>query len=413
VYLAHISLSNFRNYSRLELDLQEGITLLQGANAQGKTNFLEAIAYLATARSLLSTAERELVNWLAWDEPLPFARLVGDLVRDGRRLRIEITLLPSENTGNGDAPRMRKEVRVNGVSRRAIDLVGQMPVVMFLPQDIDLIAGAPGVRRRYLDMALCQMQGDYCRALSGYNKVLQQRNALLKQLRERGGGTEQLAFWDGQMAQLGALVVARRARFVSDLEMEGNRRQQALTGGLERLQARYLSSLDQELDDGVDEEVGRDDTIGRPGEEQRLEQVFRRVLARGRRRDLAAGMSLVGPHRDDVQFLAQGRDLRTYGSRGQQRTAALAAKLAEVTVMQQALGVPPLVLLDDVMSELDSHRRSYLLDALSGVRQAVITTTDWTDFSEAFRGAARCLHVSGGRLMEEPGADPQGEQASS
>ena len=143
---------------------------MQGLNAQGKTNFLEALAYLATSRSLLSGAERELVHWLAWEEPLPFARLVGEMVvAGGRKHKIEITLVQSSKSSAG-APLLRKEVRVNGVSRRAIDLVGQMPTVLFLPQDIELITGSPSVRRRYLDIALCQMQPDYCRASASLTK---------------------------------------------------------------------------------------------------------------------------------------------------------------------------------------------------------------------------------------------------
>jgi DNA replication and repair protein RecF len=403
VHLAHLSLTNFRNYSRLELDLAQGITLLQGSNAQGKTNFLEAIAYLATARSLLSSAERELVSWLAWEEPLPFARLAGDLVQGSRRIRIEIALVA---TSPGDT-RLRKEVRVNGVSRRALDLVGQMPTVLFLPQDIELIAGPPAGRRRYLDIALCQMQAGYCRALSLYNKTIQQRNALLRALRDQGGSLRQLDYWDEQLVAQGSLLAARRAIFLASLEQEANQRQLALTDGRERLHVRYLPGM---AADGNGEPVGPDAEEGTAwlqepspvylaGDAASIAEALRATLERIQRREVAAGMSLVGPHRDDVQFEAEGRDLRTYGSRGQQRTAALAVKLGEVAVMEQALGTPPLLLLDDVMSELDGQRRSMLLAALEGVQQAIVTTTDWEDFSPEFRGHAHCLHVSEGRLQ--------------
>lgn len=405
MYLAHLSLTNFRNYSRLELDLQPGITLLQGANAQGKTNFLEAIAYLATSRSLLASAERELVNWLAWEEPLPFARLAGELAVDGRRRKIEIALVA--NGGGGQ--RLRKEVRINGVPRRALDLVGQMPTVLFLPQDINLVAGPPSERRRYLDIALCQMQGDYCRTLSLYNKVLAQRNALLRALRDRGGPPDQLAYWDEQLVSCGSLLMARRASFVAALDQEASQRQAALTDGREWLQLRYLPRLtlvpDAEPEEQLsvaDEEDGEALWLREPapayrtGEAAALAATLRQELARARRQELAAGMSLIGPHRDDVQFLAQGRDLRVYGSRGQQRTAALAVKLAEVAVMRQALGMAPLLLLDDVMSELDARRRSTLLAALEGVTQAVVTTTDWEDFTEEFRRRAHRFRVEGG-----------------
>jgi len=405
VYLSHLSLTNFRNFSRLELDLNTGITLLQGSNAQGKTSFLEAVAYLSTSRSLLAGAERELVHWLAWEEPLPFARLVGEMVSpSGRKQKIEITLLQSSKS-NAGAPLLRKEVRVNGVSRRALDLVGHMPTVLFLPQDIELISGSPSVRRRYLDIALCQMQHDYCRSLSAYNKVLDQRNALLKNLRDQGGAREQLAFWDEQLVAQGSLLMARRAAFVAELEAEANQRQQALTDGRERLHVRYLPSL--EPGDNSEEPVSVDlpwlrepSPLYLAGDQASIVAVFQAALARTRQREIAAGMSLLGPHRDDVQFTAQGRDLRTYGSRGQQRTAALSVKLAEVAIMQRALGAPPLLLLDDVMSELDGSRRALLLEALSGVQQALVTTTDWTDFSAEFRSRARCLQVMEGRIVE-------------
>jgi DNA replication and repair protein RecF len=403
VYLSHLSLTNFRNFSRLEIGLTEGITLLQGLNAQGKTSFLEAIAYLSTSRSLLAGAERELVHWLAWEEPLPFARLVGELIVAGdRKQKIEITLVQSSKS-NAGAPLLRKEVRVNGVSRRAIDLVGLMPTVLFLPQDVELISGSPSVRRRYLDIALCQMLPDYCRSLSSYNKVLDQRNALLKSLRDQGGLREQLAFWDEQLMAQGSLLMARRAAFVAELETEANQRQQALTDGSERLHVRYLPSLEPndtsaDLASGDAAILREPSPLYRAGNQASIATAFQAALARTRQRDVAAGMSLLGPHRDDVQFTAQGRDLRIYGSRGQQRTAALSVKLAEVAIMRRALGAPPLLLLDDVMSELDGSRRSLLLEALDGVQQALVTTTDWGDFTAEFRGRAHCLHVSEGRI---------------
>ena len=405
MHLAHLSFTNFRNFSRLELTLPAGITLLQGLNAQGKTSFLEAVAYLSTSRSLLAGAERELLHWLAWEESLPFARLTGETAGQGRRQKIEITLLQTGLTAAG-APLLRKEVRVNGVPRRALDLVGLMPTVLFLPQDIELVAGSPGVRRRYLDIALCQMQPDYCRALSAYNKVLDQRNALLKALRERGGPHDQLRFWDEQLTTHGGLLMARRAAFLAELEAEANERQQALTDGRERLHLRYMPALDGRDNGEIVPFAGDEAVLREPsplylaGEQAAMAETFLAALQRTRAREIAAGMSLTGPHRDDVQFSTQGRDLRTYGSRGQQRTAALAVKLAEVALMRRALGAPPLLLLDDVMSELDGSRRSLLLEALQGVEQALVTTTDWEDFSPEFRSRAHCLQVSEGRISK-------------
>ena len=244
--LHHLSLTNFRNYTRLELSLPARLNVFQGANAQGKTNLLEAIHLLATARSPRAAAERELINWLALEGPLPYARLTAEIgdgpMADwpaGRRVdRLELVLELSTN-GGGLGPLVRKQVRINGVARRGLDLIGRLRVVLFLPEDVSLVAGAPGERRRYLDIALCQIDHAYCRALTEYNKVLAQRNALLKRLRDEGGDAGQLTFWDEQMAGHGALVLGRRARAVSSLDDLARTRHRELSGGSEWL-ALYL-----------------------------------------------------------------------------------------------------------------------------------------------------------------------------
>jgi len=226
LHLTHLALTNFRNYTRLELDLPPGVTLLQGDNAQGKTSLLEAIHYLATGRAPQAEVERELINWLASDDPLPFAKVAAEVAHDHEVQRIEITLLAAN--GSGQTPGFRKQVRINGVPRRAIDLVGTLRVVLFIPQDIDLVAGAPARRRRYLDVALCQMNPLYCRALASYNQALAQRNALLRTLRERGGDPQQLHFWDDQLAEHGARIIAERQRLIVALDLEARRRARAI-----------------------------------------------------------------------------------------------------------------------------------------------------------------------------------------
>ncbi len=390
--LHHLSLANFRNYTRLELDFSTPLTLLQGDNAQGKTNLLEAIYVLATSRTPHAVAEREMVNWLALEEPFPYARLVADVERAGRRQRVEVVLSP-QNGGGNNGPIFRKQVKINGVARRAVDLVGLLPVVLFLPEDIELVSGAPAVRRRYLDIALCQIDATYCRALADYNRVLARRNALLRHLRERGGNREQTRFWDERLVTYGSVLLARRQEAIGALEKEAQARQRALTEGSEHLRLRYLPGIDL--------------TRGRAGAEAlsplavgEIATLFAEQLHVGREKELAAGTCLYGPHRDDLRFLIGGRDVRLYGSRGQQRTVALAMKLAEMAVMTQALGEPPLLLLDDMMSELDTRRRAALLSTLNGVPQAICTTTDWSDFDAEFRARARCLRVVEGRIED-------------
>ncbi len=401
--LLHLSLVNFRNYIRLELDFPGRITLLQGANAQGKTNLLEAIHYLATGRSPHAGVERELVNWLALNEPIPYARAVAEIVQDHQKERLEITLVQTNDPAR--QLNFHKQVRINGVARRALDLVGRLRVVLFVPQDIELIAGPPSYRRRYLDVALCQMNRAYCRALASYNQVLTQRNALLRTLRERNGDHRQLQFWDEQLVEQGTLLMVERQRFIASLDVESRARQRELTGGREHLQLRYLPSFDPTHLPQADFQlplVLEPDQLS-PASFPSLAETrerFAAYLEASQRQDIAAGMTLVGPHRDDLRFTVGGRDLRVYGSRGQQRTAALALKLAEVQVMTLETGQPPLLLLDDVMSELDATRRQMLLSVLDGVSQAIITTTDWNDFTPEFKAQARLLHLSDGRIEE-------------
>ncbi len=377
--LTHLTLHNFRNYVRLELDLPPGVMVLLGDNAQGKTNLLEAIYYLATTRSPHAGAERELVNWLAAEqEPLPYARLVGRVARGGAEVTVEITLTRQENHEG----RYRKQIRLNGVPRRAMDLLGQLTVVLFMPEDIDLVFGPPSLRRRYLDATLCQIDPAYCQTLSHYNQVLAQRNALLRDLGERGGDPGQLIFWDERLVEHGARVIARRQEALLTLDELAHTLHGELTGGAERLHLRYLPGV----------------SIAGWGATE-IATGFQAQLAAWRGREIAAGMTLAGPHRDEMRFLIDGVDAGVYGSRGQQRTAALALKLAEVELMRRETGEYPVLLLDDVLSELDEHRRRLLQNRLdNGPEQAILTTTDLHNLPEAFLQRCRLWRVQMGRL---------------
>jgi len=404
--LTHLSLHNFRNYVRLDLDLVPGVTVLLGDNAQGKTNLLEAVFYLATSRSPHAGADREVVNWLAAErEPIPYARLVGRISRGAgpdlatppgdvslphsgaekgeaeRDLTIEITLTQEVNNGS----RFRKQIRLNGVSRRAMDLLGHLNVVLFLPEDIALVYGAPGLRRHYLDVTLCQVEPAYCAALARYNEVVTQRNALLRDLGERGGNPAQLAFWDERLVKDGAYLVARRHHALLLLDELAHRVHGELTDGAERLHLRYLPSV---------EHAGLADV-------EAIAAAFQVGLEAQRKRELSSGVTLVGPHRDEIRFLIDEVDGGVYGSRGQQRTAALALKLAEVELMRRETGEQPVLLLDDILSELDGRRRRFLLNRLNdGLDQALVTATDPHVFPADFLWQCCVWNVQMGRLME-------------
>ncbi len=409
--LTQLSLINFRNYARLDLELPTGPVLVRSDNAQGKTNLLEAVYYLATTRSNFARAERQLINWQAVEQdPFPFARLEGHVRRNTSQFQIDITLIPS------DKGTVRKEMRLNGVKKRALDVVGQLNAVIFLPEDIELITGAPSARRRYLDATLCQIDPTYCRALAQYGKVLTQRNALLKQLVERGGeklpqrsdeapqrsDEDQLLFWDEQLAEHGALLIVRRQEAITELDRLGRSRYRLLGEQQEVFRLHYAPSfdpqhrplLDYQRPLSLEELLPSAQTTPSTTE---VAEAFKTHLRQARREELARGVTIFGPQRDDVHFTVDGVDMTLYGSRGQQRTTALALKLAEVDLMVHTTGEPP-VLLDDVMSELDAKRRARVMAMVDGVEQSILTTTDWTDFSDQFRAQALLLQVVDGQI---------------
>jgi DNA replication and repair protein RecF len=403
MYLSRLSLTNFRNYTRLSLDMPRRTMVLQGANAQGKTNVLEAIYYLAAARSPYASNDTQLVNWLAEQDDLPHARIDAELVRGNAIVHIEIIL---QHNGNGQS-RYRKYIRINGAPKRVMDLLGQANIVLFVPQDVSLIDGSPNGRRRYLDATLCQIDVQYCHALSHYSRVLEQRNSLLKQLRERNGSPDQLVFWDERLAEHGAEIIARRQRVILDLETLAQPIHGDLSGGQERLRLRYVPSFDPRKphDNGQDLLPGLNlpPPISIPQDAAYTQEAFLARLTSMRWEEIQRGITLSGPHRDDFRFLDGQIDLQIYGSRGQQRSAVLALKLAEVRLMAQTTGEQPILLLDEVMSELDAQRRRYLCQQLDRVEQSLITTTDLGDLTQDVLQSATVYHVSQGHLERANG----------
>ncbi|GIW08571.1 MAG: DNA replication and repair protein RecF [Dehalococcoidia bacterium] len=376
----HLGLTNFRNYARLELDLPPGVTVLQGDNAQGKTNFLDAIHIVATTRSARSAPEREWINWLAFEDPLPYTRIVAKVRRAASVIQIEMTATLGEN-GNG----ITKRMKINGAPRRSVDVIGQVTVVLFSPLDIDLVAGSPSQRRRYLDIMNAQVDAKYLRSLQQYNRVLLQRNSLLRLVRDRQAKPDQLAYWDLQLADLGAYVVDRRRDAVEALNTLAQDIHPALTGRQEFLHVAYRPNF------------GGDTPEPLPSRAD-LPTRLLAAIQTARAREIAQGVSLVGPHRDDLQFTTDGIDTTVYGSRGQQRTAALALKLAEAQFIRERTGDSPILLLDDVMSELDSRRRRQLLSSIRPEQQVIFTATDLEDFDPSFLARATILRVKSGRI---------------
>ncbi|MCS7178344.1 MAG: DNA replication/repair protein RecF [Anaerolineae bacterium] len=392
-----LSLENFRNYIRLEMEWPEQPVLLVGGNAQGKTSLLEAIYYLATGRSPLTGMDRQLINWTAEQEGLSYARLRTEVVGRHQVREIEMVLSVSPNA-NG-IPRLQKSIRVDRRPQRLRDLTGCLNVVLFLPQDVELVAGPPAGRRDYLDATLSQVDRTYAAALETYGETLRERNALLRHLAEEGGDPAQLDPLDERLARSGVVVAQGRHRLVGELSRHAGPFHAELTGGQEWLRLEYHPNFDPASPPAL---TYQRPLLVEPGglppgvSLEDLERAFLQRLRQRRREEIERGMTLTGPHRDEVRFRVGDVDLGLFGSRGQQRTAVLALKMAQLAWMQEIAGEDPILLLDEVLAELDEARRAALLSLVDRVEQAILTATDPEMFSLAFRQRAALFRVEGG-----------------
>jgi DNA replication and repair protein RecF len=387
--VTNLSLRDFRNYRRLDQPLTAGTTLLYGSNAAGKTSVLEALFFLATTRSPRISADRELVRWDAEGEAgvTPFARVAAELQRRNGAVRLEVIVQRRADDDGRLTNLSQKLVRIGRRPARAIDLVGQLRVVLFTPADLSLVDGAPGERRRYLDITLSQLDPHYVRTLSHYQKLLQQRNGLLRAWRERRrpmrAVDDELAYWDQELAAAGGYILAERMRAVAALNRIVGPLYCNISGGTAPLEIDYQPSFDQaaQVDAGS------------------LAQRLLQSLQAQRREELARGQTLLGPHRDDLAFSVAGVNLGRYGSRGQQRSVTLALKLGEAELMEARSGEAPVLLLDDLLSELDARRREHLLEVIRRpAQQTVLTATDLADFSPGFLEEVTRLRVDDGQI---------------
>lgn len=374
MHVRFLELEEFRLFRHLRLELPSTGIVLFGSNASGKSSLVEAIALLATTRSVRGAPDRELINWQSGAElgfP-PFARVAGQVVWSDGLAEIEIAL-QSDPAG---VSALQKSIRLNGRPVRAMDVVGTLKVVLFSPEDVALVAGPPAMRRRYLDVMISQIDSRYLRALARYNRILEQRNSLLKSLSRSGVSPSsptvatQLAFWDDELVSFGSTLIARRFVAIRDLSAFARQRFSHFAGDA-AFGVTYEPNLGREIFAG--------DTATKP-----LDQLvpaialrFSEQLAAHRADEIRRGMSLIGPHRDDLLLTLNGRELAAFGSRGQQRLAVVALKLAETDLMASQSGERPVVLLDDVLSELDVQRRQELLKAVSNLNtQVILTATD-------------------------------------
>lgn len=399
MYLRRLSLTNFRKFTRLDLDLPKRVVLLTGGNAQGKTTILEAIYFLAALTSFQTSADRQIVNIEeARNNPLTVTRLVAEFQRENRRHRLEARLI-LEPVGVLNGQRLRKEVLFDGVKRPVSDVVGQFNAVVFVPQMSQIIEGAPEDRRRYLNLALAQSVQAYARVLSEYNQALTQRNALLKALGEGWGNSDQLEVWDEAVSRLGSQIITWRIEAIQRIEFLASRVHHELTHGAEILRLAYEPAYDPLPKPNGQLGLKMDTAVDRSG--LRLDDIrdgFRERLRELRNEEIARGVTTIGPHRDELRFLANDLDLGNYGSRGQIRTALLSLKLAEVNWLKERTGEWPVILLDEVMAELDLQRRADLLKYVGESEQVLFTTTDLNLFAPQFVEKAEVWKVESGRV---------------
>src|SRR5688572_1693611 len=395
MHLNHLSLTNFRSLTRLDVDLPRRVAVLVGSNAQGKTSVLEAIYFLAAFTSFQTHVDRQIVNFHEAKNPLAVARLVADYQRGRTKHHLEARLILEPTGVNGQ--RLRKEILLDGAKRQVNDVIGHFNAVIFVPQMSQIIEGGPDERRRYLNLALAQAVHSYARVLGEYNQALTQRNALLKTLNERGGDANQLQVWDEALAKFGAQIILWRIEAIQQIERLAARVHHELTRGAEILRLAYEPAYDPlprpngqmglKLDTHIDRSSIQLDEI-QSGFVERLQAI--------RGEEIARGVTTIGPHRDDLRFVINKADVGDYGSRGQMRTTLLALKLAEVEWMKERTGEWPVILLDEVMAELDGQRRADLLKYIDKDQQVLFTTTDLDLFAPEFTEQADIWDVQNG-----------------
>ena len=355
--LKRLRLRNHRNYGRLDLVPGAGINVFIGPNGQGKTNLLEAVAMLALSSSPRARREIELVGPLG-----PAARIDAEVDAHGRRLEVSIAL-------DVEGDRARRAIEVDGVRRRGVDLPGHFRVTLFWPDDLGLVKAGPELRRRFLNQMLVQVEPGYARALAGLRRVLEQRNSLLKRVAAGEESTAVLEAWNQELVQYGAEIARARARAVDELRPVAARSHAEIAAG-EELDVAYLGPPEQ----------------------------FAEAVQKSLTDDLRRGVTSVGPHHDDLAISLAGRDARGFASQGQQRTAVVSLKLAEADLVARRTGERPVLLLDDVLSELDAERRSALLRRVGDGGQVIVTSAEAGPFPPELMSEARVWTVRAGTI---------------
>jgi len=371
MYLERVLCRNFRNFEELMIDLNPNLNIFLGANGQGKTNFLESIYLMATANSHRSSITSEMINW---DKEKALVQLL--LRRREGKIKLAMRL---EKSG--------RQVEINDNPLDKVkELLGYLNAVLFSPEDLKLVKEGPSHRREFIDLEISQVSRYYNHLLNKYDHLLKQRNNLLKSIRDgKSTDREMLSVWDEQLAAVGSKIILKRIEVVDKLKILARLSQRKITEGRENLELEYDISLNN-----FSKKLG----------EAELREVFIDALISKRDQEISRGYTVVGPHRDDLILKVNDMDLRKYGSQGQQRTAALSLKLAELEFMKSETGEYPVLLLDDVFSELDGLRRKALINIIADKIQTIITATDGENLSGIKNNSYNVYQVKKGRIKK-------------
>lgn len=369
MHIDQLVLRNYRNYKQQTISFDNKINVIIGENAQGKTNLMEAIYVLAFTRSYRTSKERELIKWNE-----DFAKIEGQIIKRNRSFPLEIII----------SKQGKKAKRNHIEQKRLSDYIGTLNVVMFAPEDLNLVKGSPQIRRRFIDMELGQIQPTYIYHLGQYQKVLRQRNHLLKQMQRKKKSDETvLDILTEQLVEHAAIVLKKRFAFIKHLRQWAIPIHHEISRTKEALEITYDPSID----------------VLESAEKIEIERIYLEKFTEIKKSEILRGTTLVGPHRDDLSFFINNKDVKNYGSQGQQRTTALSIKLAEIDLIHDQIGEYPILLLDDVLSELDNYRQSHLLSIIQGKVQTFISTTSVDGIHHDALKKAELYHVSNGSIV--------------
>lgn len=370
MYIEELALRNYRNYQELSLDFGNNVNVFLGENAQGKTNVMESIYVLAMAKSHRTSNDKELIRW---DED--YAKIEGRIKKLHGSVPMQLVI-----------SKKGKKAKCNHIEQQKLSqYVGNMNVVMFAPEDLNLVKGSPQVRRRFVDMEIGQVSAVYLHDISQYQKILLQRNHYLKMLQlNKQTDHTMLEILTEQFIQAAVKITVKRFEFLRLLEKWAQPIHEGISRGLETLKVVYKPSVDVLEDQDLSKMV----------------MCFEEKFAKTKKREIERGVTMFGPHRDDLIFYVNGRDVQTFGSQGQQRTTALSVKLAEIELIHSEIGEYPILLLDDVLSELDDYRQSHLLNTIQGKVQTFVTTTSINGINHQTLKEATTFQVEAGTIRK-------------